>query len=231
MAAPVSSNPTPAPAGSRRVLHGLLLGLTLAAWAAIFLIFWPLPPRMDVAPHRVVGEMVAAEALKHREGGGRLIVITREIEHFTVPAAEAQFQAFAVAIQKAGARIDLHRVVKVDPLRVVAVPAGEYFDLLRKGKENDLIVSFLGPPQLSEDQLARLGGQRVKVVAVCSGAMPEQINLKRIFEQKLVTAALINQETRDGSKPAGDMRVQFERAWKWIRAENLSELPNPRGRG
>ena len=100
----------------------------------------------------------------------------------------------------------------------------------RKTGEADVIVSFLGPPVFTDAQVARLGGKRPKLVAFCTGAMPDQVDLPRVFEQKLLHVAIISRAspTTAGPEPA-NLRAWFDRMYQVITPANLAELPSPRG--
>lgn len=196
--------------------------LAAAGWLCLFL--FPSPPPIDPRPHQGLGAAMAAEALKLMEPDARLIVITRDQESFVLPATAVQLESFLKAIKAAGKSPHTIRAMKVDPLRVVAVPPGDFFDMLRQGRENDVIVSFLGPPTLNADQMARLGARRSRVVALCSGAMPARVDLKRLFEQKLLHAAIISRPDAPAQASAGNPDAAFEQFFKVVTAANLSDL-------
>jgi len=192
-----------------------------AVWLCVF--FQRQPTPIDRVLHEKVGQVLAAEAIKLLEPGGRLIVIARDKEPFQVPAAAAQLDGFVKAIQKSGKVVSSMRLLKVDPLRVVSVPPGDFFDLMRQGRSNDVIVSFLGPPLLSDEQLARLGAKRLPVLALCSGAMPLQVDLKEIFDRRLLSAAVVSRP--DAPARASNSQSAFEQMFKVITPANMSELP------
>jgi hypothetical protein len=218
-----ATQPGPPPAKKTR---GIVASFVLlAAWAVVFFSVCPLPPRFDAGPHRALGQVLGEETLKLRDSSSRLIVITRDTEGFKTPASTAQLEGFQRALQKGGAKITATHVLKVDPLRVVGVPSGDFLELLRKSADNDVIVSFLGPPTLSGDQLAKLGNKRPHVLAVCSGAMPEQIDLPKLFEQKLLHVAVVSRpDTPRVASGSGGGQGGFDRMFKLITALNLAEL-------
>jgi len=208
-----------------RKTRGVLAALaTLAAWAVLFLSLCPLPPRFDGEPHRELGQVLAQEALKLQQPGGRIILITRDTAMFKTPAFDAQAEGFRRTLKKARVEIAATRLLKVDPLRVLSVPSGDFLELLRKANENDVIVSLLGPPVLDAGQIAKLDGNRPRVLAVCSGAMPRQVDLKRLFDEKLIHAVVISREEPAASSAAGATGA-FDRNFKLIKAANLAELP------
>lgn len=208
-----------------RKARGILAALAIVtAWAVILFSIYPFPPRFDREPHRELGQVLAQEALKLQQPGGRIILITRDTAMFKAPAFEAQAEGFRRTLKKARVEIAATRLLKVDPLRVLSVPSGDFLELLRKASEKDVIVSLLGPPVLDASQIAKLEGNRPQVLAVCSGAMPRQVDLKRLFDEKLIHAAVISREEPAAASAAGATGA-FERHFKLITPANLTELP------
>lgn len=194
--------------------------VTLAALAWLYLSVYPRPPSPPLAPHRAVGELLGAQALQGLAPGARVFVLARDTSQFSVPVADAQLQGCLATLAKGGVKSPTLRRLRVDPLRIVGVPPGDFFELLKKNQPSDVIISFLGPPQISAEQLARLGDNRPRVLALCSGAMPQQVNLKALFDEKLLHAAAIH---RLDAAAAGGSQPMF----KLITLANLAELPGP----
>ena len=226
MSVPRASSASASPFGGKT--RGLLSAVVIAAaFIVIYLSLYPLPPRFDLAPHQALGEILGAEALKLREPGSRIIVIVRETqEEFKAPASEAQFDGFQHALKKAGAKIATAHRFKTDPLRLVSVAPGDFTEVIRRSADNDVIVSFLGPPVLSDDQLAKLGNKRPKILAVCSGAMPQLVDLRRLFDQKLLNIAVISRPDAPRTG-AGAGQAAFDRLFKLITPENIADSPSP----
>jgi hypothetical protein len=209
---------------NRKTINIVAAATTMAAWYGLFLFFHPCPPPMDCRPHEATGEVLAGEAVKLLEPGARLIVIARDPGPFQVPASIAQLNAFLHALKRSGTQVAASRTFQVDPLRPVGVPAGEFFDLIRNGRDNDVIVSFLGPPVFSRDQLKKLGNKRPRILAVCSGGMQAQVDLRSIFEQKLLVVAIVSREDAPARARPGSKRSAFEQMFRLITPDNLFDL-------
>jgi hypothetical protein len=204
----------------------VLASLTIVG-AGLFLFFalWPRLPRLNAAPHEALGQVVAQETAKLLGSGGRVVLITRDTATFLNPAADAQIKSFTRTLKQSGLRIGATNLIKLDPLRVVSVPTGDFFQVLKRASDTDVIVSFLGPPALSDEQLAKLGDRTPKIVAVCSGEMPAQVNLKRLFDKKLLHAAVVSRKTIASTPPAsGRAREWFDYLFAVVTPANLSEL-------
>ena len=200
-------------------------GATIAAGLVwLYMFFNPRPPGIDRALHKTVGQVMASEAIKLLDSSGRIIVVARAKEPFEVPAAAAQLDAFMRAVEKSG-KTATQRLLKVDPLRVTGVPPGDFLDVIRQAKPNDVVVSFLGPPLLSDDQLRRLGAKRAHIVALCSGAMPTQVDLRRIFDTQLLRTAVISRTNAPAQATATDANGAFNQMFAVVTLANLTELP------
>jgi hypothetical protein len=180
-------------------------------------------PTSETAAHEALGETLAQEALKVRGSGGRITVIARDTSLQKNPFADAQLKSFQRTIRKARAT-NSNVLVKLNPIRLTAVPPGDFFDLIKKRSEEDVIVSLIGPPGLSDKQVSLLGDKRPKILAVCSGWTPRQVDLRRIFEQGLLTTAVISRD-ESGKGAAGGSSESFNKSFALITPSNVSDLP------
>lgn len=202
-----------------------LVALALA-WLAIYRQLHPAPPAIDPAPHRALGQWLAARALETQAGDARLTVLARDSRTFQVPAEAAQLAAFQTSLRRAGRAIHEIRWIHLDPLRINSVPPGDFFDLLRQSRPQDVIVSFLGPPALEEDQLNRLGMHRPHVLAVCSGSTPDRVDLPLLFEQKLLVGAVVSRPSPPSTSASAP--IGFDQMFQWVTSANVASLPGPR---
>jgi hypothetical protein len=210
---------------NKRVINWLAGAVIVAAVVWLYLFFNPRPPAIDRPLHNRVGEVLAAEAMKLLEPGARLIVIARAKEPFQVPAAAAQLDGFLHTIEKAGRNVTTTRLLKVDPLRVTSVRPGEFFEIIRQARSNDVIVSFLGPPLFNDEELSRLAGKRPRILALCSGAMPLQVNLRKVFEQQLLRTAVISRTNAPAQSTASSAEAAFDQMFQVVTPANVAELP------
>jgi hypothetical protein len=172
--------------------------------------------------------VVAEESIKLLGPQGRVILIVRDYQTFDVPAVESQARAFCRAIKSAGQTIAATNLIQLDPLRSTGVPPDGFLDTMQRAKEGDVIVSLLGPPNFTAAHLQKLKRKPVKVVAVCSGSLPRQINLKVLFDQGVLHLAMLNLE-RPLLRPADDApaRKWFDAYFKLITPEKTGDLPLP----
>jgi len=197
-----------------------------AAWAAISFSTSEFTPRIDRKLHQATGRALAFEALGILKPGGRITLITRDTATFPQPAMDILLDSFTREIRRAGAVVASTHFVQVDPLRPVEVPPGDFFELIRRASAEHVIVSFMGPPLLSEEQRNQLGRVKPKIVAFCSGNLAENIDLSRLFDAGLLHAAVVS---RRGSSAAGDtprkIPEAFDDLYTTVTARDLSKLP------
>jgi hypothetical protein len=214
--------------GNKRIVNTAAVVVILGALGSLYLTLIGLPPRVDVRPHEALGEAMARETRKLLGSGGRILLIRRDTTVYPNPAADAQIRAFHRELRKAGASVAATTVIKKDPLSLLSVPSGDFYKILEKSSESDVIVSFLGPPVLTDDQVAKLAGKRPKIVAVCSGDMPRQTDLKRRFEQKLLETAILSRRDVPSALPTSDsLQAWFDHFFVVASQANLAELLPP----
>src|SRR2546428_4332542 len=103
-----------------------------AALIAVFLVSCELPPQTDRKLHTAIGKALAQEALTLSGQGRQITVITRDTETFRQPAIVALFESFQKEVHRANATIAATQFVQTDPLRPVDIPAGDFFELIRR---------------------------------------------------------------------------------------------------
>lgn len=199
--------------------------VAVAALGSMYLTLVGLPPSVDVRPHEALGEAMARESRKLLGTGGRILLIRRDTTLHPNPAADAQLRAFHREVKKAGASVATTLAIKTDPLRLLSVPSGDFYQLLKSGSETDVVASFAGPPILTADQAAKLAGKAPRVVAICTGDMPRQTDLKQRFDQKLVQAAILSRRDVPSALPSSDaLQAWFDHFFVVVSPENLTEL-------
>ncbi len=210
---------------------GVLAGLAIfGASASLYLsTHGGLPPRLNPRPHEAVGWAMAQQALSLLKAGGQVLVITRDTTAFANPATDLQLASFKKALAKAHATVGPIKALQVDPLRPVEVPAGDFFELIRKTPSESVIVSFMGPPLLSSAQRERLGEIKPAIVAFCAGSLPEVIDLRKLFEQKFLHAAVVSRRNPGPISSASSLQGWFDQSFLTITPANLAALPVPSG--
>src|SRR5687767_7849330 len=177
---------------NRRSTEIITLLSSAAALVTLFLSSCELPPRTDRKLHASIGKALAKEALRLLGTGGQITVITRDTEAFPQPALDILLASFERAVRREDVIIAEVQSVQADPLRLVDVPPGDFYELIRRSKSGYVIVSLLGPPLLTADQQNKLGRVQPRIVAFCSGTVAETVDLRKLFQAGLLHAAIVN---------------------------------------
>ncbi len=197
-----------------------------AAWLWVAVNGWP--PSPEARPAEASGWGMAKEALRALKPGGRLVVIVRDTEAFKHPETDLQLRSFEQAVHQAGVTIGATRTLQVDPLRALEVPGGDFYELIRRAPTGSVIVSFMGPPILTADQRARLSDPKPPIIAFCPGALPQQIDLRVLFAEGLLRAAVISRGTpARPATPPKDSNGWFDRYYRIITAADVANLYEP----
>jgi hypothetical protein len=215
---------------NRRSTEISALLAAVLALAGIFFSVFGFGPRVDRKVHQEIGQALAKEAVGLLGKGGQIAIVTRDTASFRQPAIEMALAGFKQEILRAGAVIASTQEVQVDPLRPVEVPPGDFFELIRRAPAQNVIVSFMGPPLLTDAQRGKLGRIQPKIVAFCSGSLAENVDLRRLFEAGLLHAAVVNRRLPpDGSDKAQKITETFAQLYVTVTARDLSKLPPPAG--
>ena len=208
-----------------RKLWFSLAGFLCSAAVAISSAFY-FPPRFEREPYATVGRVLARQVSKTLKSGGEIVAIARDTAAFGQPANDITLQAFSDELKKL--QLPSPRIVRlqIDPLRQSEVPPGDLFELMRKTSANGIIVSIMGPPLLSPEQISRLGPTHCKVIAFCPGAMLNSSSLNALFEVGILEAAIV---TRAPGRPSGrPVAKDFEHLYEVVVRPSDSTFTSPK---
>jgi len=200
---------------------------TLGSWALIyFTAHGGFGPGINPKPHEAAGYVLAQQALTLLKPGGQITVIARDTTAFKNPASDILLQSFRKTIRQGGGAIGSVQLLQVDPLRPVEVPGGDFFELIRKTPKGSVIVSLMGPPLVSETQRKQLGEINPSIVAFCSGSLAEQVDLRSLFDEGLLHAAVVGRKTPvTATSTPGDLRAWFDQWFVAATAGSIGNIP------
>jgi hypothetical protein len=182
------------------------------------------PPVKDATAYEESGRLLAQEALARLESGGQITVITRDTSTFKNPASDIQFASFRNAVNHAHVALGEIRKLQVDPLRPIAVPSSDIAEAIRNTPLGGVIVSFMGPPELTAGDRALIGQDRPAIVAFCSGNLPKLSDLRSLFQQGLLQAAVLDRCV--SVPPASDSPILPNRSAQSFVTLTLTNLPD-----
>ncbi|MBM3883245.1 MAG: hypothetical protein FJ387_26625 [Verrucomicrobia bacterium] len=211
-----------------KTINAIAATVTVAAAGLLYLSAFELPARPRPEPHRANGWVMAQTALRHLGPDGLLVVIRRDTDAFPHPEADLQFAGFEKAVRQAQARIHTVQALQVDPLRPLEVPAGDFYELIRKAPAGSVIVSLMGPPLLSPEQRRQLGEVKSHILAFCPGALPEQIDLRILIHAGVLHTAVISRpQPRQAAPKPRTVQDWFDREYQLVTASNVDALYQP----
>jgi hypothetical protein len=207
----------------------VVAGLTIvASWAFLTSPYIAFPPGINRGSQQALGQVLAEEAVKLLGNGGKITVITRDTTTYKNPSTDAQLRGFRDTLKQARVTVASTIALPLNPISLVYAPPGDFLRTMKKLTDADVIVSFMGPAGLNETQIAALGEKRPKVVALCTGTMPQRVNLKQLFDQKLLHAVVLNREHPLPGPPSSETpRAWFERLYQLATPTNFVEAPLP----
>jgi hypothetical protein len=200
---------------NRKSIDALSVGAVFVAAGIVASSVWSWPTSFQAGIHSEVGKALAREALSVAQAGGTIMVIARDTKSYRQPATEAALRA--IQKEAEGAKVGVTtKLIPLDPLRPAEVPPGDFYEAIRRAKPGEVIISLLGPPVLETEQRAKLGKTRPKIVAFCTGNLSEQSDLRGLFQEELLHAAVVN---RAGSKTVSSGAGEFESLYEIVRKD------------
>ena len=182
-------------------------------------------PGLDPTPYRAVGRALARQALALLKPGGTITVVTRDTTTFQNPATDVVLAAFRKDLATTGVKISSIETLQIDPLRPTAVPSGDFLQWIKHASKGSVIVSLMGPPALSDAELKQLHELKPAIVALCSGPVREQMDLRSLFSQGLLQAAVVSKRPAlCKTTPTSNEREAFDSKFVEVTSANLAAL-------
>ena len=181
-------------------------------------------PAFNVPLHQRVGEVLAQETARLIHTQGQVVVVTMDASK--EPELKAQMQIFEKTLKKLGPISIKELPVETDDKPHYRTGAGlssrRFLRILKKSATADAIVSFIGAPRMTEEELAQVD-KAPKFVAECRS--PDRI--KRLFDKKLLQVAVVNRFEYPAPVKHNPKTPKqwFEKYYQVVTAENASILP------
>jgi hypothetical protein len=137
-------------------------------------------------------------------------------------------ESFQQELRARQASIGAVEKLQVDPLRLIAVPPGDFQNWIHQSAAGDVIVSFMGPPLLTEAQWQQLGEIKPAIVAFCPGNGPLPVDFRPLFAHGQLRAAIASR--RDKSSPTvkrKNSQAWFDQDFVVVTATNVDDFMAP----
>jgi len=183
-------------------------------------------PKHNVRLHQRIGEVMAEQTARVLGPKGKVLLLI--IPTGSAPELETQLQAFHRTLAKLG-NYDLkeHEFDTRDQAKygVGSGLSGRRF--LRAIKNNptaDALVSFVGAPKLSDEELAQLT-RMPKFIAETRSAE----DLPKLFEKQIIQVAVVSRFVFPAPGPQKPRTPQelFDKRYQVIAADSVATIPKP----
>jgi hypothetical protein len=208
-----------------KIIGTIAVVATLGACASLWLTLGKgFGPPFDPAPHQASGTLVAEQALALLKPGGQITLIARDPGTFKNPACEVQMASFRKVLREHRASLRFVLLLQVDPLRPIRVPETDAVQAIRNTPAGSVIVSFMGPLVISDAPQKKLGEIKPAIVAFCSGTPSALMDLRPLFAQGLLHAAVVE---KPGSRSLTRSEAnESNRSFLAITSANVEQLPH-----
>jgi hypothetical protein len=184
--------------------------------------------KVESGPYLALGEVAAKATAGLLEGSGKIVLLVNEDDNNAATAVGKAIAAFRETIKKSsGVQIIATEAIKPNlaaPMLsgLEPLPAPKFLELVSKYASADALVSFVGMPRLTAEQIAGLPAQRPKVVAAVTYNPP----MKIMFEQRVLYLAIVSQAAAvSAAKPLRSSAEWFEANYQLITPETATALP------
>jgi len=209
------------------VTAGAILAIFVSI-GSLFFTYCDRPPKINLKPFLAIGQITAEETSKLLSGKGKVVLVVMDTGKYQSKPLESQIETFKRTLEKQNGvilvaieKLEMNDLMMAGP--EMGLPGELYLKILQQHPDVDAIVSFVGAPRLSDDQIDELGEKIPKLVAVVG--MP--MGLKRYFEDQLIQVAIVPRfepQPQGGKKPE-TLREWFDQTYTVVTTENYSSLP------
>ena len=201
---------------SKELTYLVLLCLVIGFFVFRIVGYWRAPD-YNVKLHQGVGQALAEQALEVLNRTGRVVVLTLDPTRY--PALKTQVEAFTRLLKKSAVVVTQHVLIDSPPKRKLGPGVGltspGFVEFLKRSADADVIVSFVGTPNPADPEIQTYEGPAVKFIAETQG----RGKLHRLFERKLLSAAIVPRFTFPAPGPANPRTPEqwFERNFQVLR--------------
>jgi len=181
-------------------------------------------PKHDVGLHRRVGEVMAEQTVKLVGTKGRLVLIT--IPTGPEPELKTQLEAFRATLKKIGNyEIKEHELDTKDQAKYglgAGLSGRRFVRTVKNNPKADAIISFVGAPKLSDEEIAELT-KTPKFIAETRS--PD--HLPKLFDKQIIQIAVASRFVFPAPGPRKTKTAQqwFDKRYQIVAADSVSTIP------
>jgi len=210
----------------------LAVGCALAVLGAGISIYFTQfrKPAIRETLHLGVGQMMATETARVLGGKGTVHAIIMEFKK--APEMKIQVEEFERALQRIGGfklnMKELETEGKAKYTTGAGLSGRRFLRVVKNHPEADAIVSFVGAPNLNDEEIAQLTSSKFpKLIAEVRD--PEK--LKKLFDKKVIQVAIVSRFQFPAPGPTKPRTPEdwFQNRFQIVTAENAASLPDSGG--
>jgi hypothetical protein len=156
--------------------------------------------KVETGPFVALGNVMSTQTSHLCNDNGSLVILVAEADaNNSASAAGQALDAFRKALPKS-MKVLATESLPISPVLISGaepLPPAKFIELLQKHSAADALVSFVGIPPLTPEQMAQLPSPRPKVVEVIVFGPPT----KAMFAQKVVDLAALSRPVSDPAPP------------------------------
>lgn len=182
--------------------------------------------KYNVGLHQRVGEVLAEQTTALVGKKARVVLILIETKDW--PELQTQLDSYKVALKKLGdyELREYEMDTKDQPKYGVGsgLSGRRYVRTVKKNENADVFVSFIGAPNLSDEEMAELGG-RPRLIAEARS----WDTLPRLFASNIVSVAVVSrfQFPSPGPEKATTADQWFTKRYQIVTAAEAKSFPDP----
>lgn len=178
--------------------------------------------KVDSDRYNALGEVMAKKTVELCGGKGSLVMLV-SVNDYRQPTPYGQaIDAFLKAL---GSSITVAGTEVLDTPKVMGpgsepLPSAKFVELLQKYSSADCLVSFVGVPSLSQEQVSQLPSPRPRVVMVVTHNVPT----KAMFANQVICLAAVAKPEAQDSTPSGSAQEVFDDLYQLVTPNTASSM-------
>ncbi len=184
------------------------------------------PPHRDLRPFLLLGDVLATETAKLVGDKSSIVLVVMDAGDDTSSIDGPNARAFMKSIAEHGdikvlavEKLSMNEGLKIGPGR--GFPSSLLFSIIGKYPKAAAIVSLVGPPLLSDEEMETIGKDSPKIVV----ASNDSFNLKKLFDNHVIQLAVARRKASKAGS-ADPSAGGFDQSYEILRPETV-ESPAP----
>lgn len=143
--------------------------------------------KLPLGPYEGLGQEAAEQACRLIEDRGKVAVWIADTKLTKNQGVDQMLDSFCAALKKHG-QVQLEEIERIE-VNSIGLSSEDFHTLFEKSSGADAIVSFLGAPSLSAEEIKSLQTPRPKIIALDNCMKPELLN--RLLQGNVIQTAIV----------------------------------------